>query len=143
MFSAIDSRCVPRAQVKVSAGGRSGSASQLSTPAVSACAHRSFGICGSRPAGAPHANIASVSARCAWFGVSLRASASTFTRLLRSAVAIASRYAVGVSVHSRTRVLSEQQSLLQHAVDTFFTIHRLRDMKVHRKRAELIGLFAR
>ncbi len=65
MFSAIDSRWVPRAQVSVSAAGRSGSASQPSTPAVSACAQRSFGICGSRPGGAPQASIASVSARCA------------------------------------------------------------------------------
>lgn len=53
VFSAIDSRCVPRAQVSNSEGGRSGSPSQPSTPAVSACTQRSFGISGSRPGGAP------------------------------------------------------------------------------------------
>ena len=74
MFSGIDSRCVPRAQVRVRAGGRSGSAIQLSTPAVSACTQRSVVICGSNPGGAPQASIASVSARCACVGVSLRGS---------------------------------------------------------------------
>ena len=51
MFSGIDSACVPRAQVSVSLGGRSGSASHSSTPAVIACAQRSFGIAGSSPGG--------------------------------------------------------------------------------------------
>ncbi len=104
MFSAINSRWVPRAQVRVRPGGRSGRASQVSTPAVSACAQRSFAMCGRRPGGAPQASIASVSARCAWVGVSVRDSASTVTRLVRSAAAMASRYAAGVSVQRRTRV---------------------------------------
>jgi len=66
--SAIDSRWVPRAQVRVRLGGRSGSASQVSTPAVSASAQRSFAMRGRRQGGAPQASIASVSARCAWVG---------------------------------------------------------------------------
>ena len=37
----------------------------------------------------------------------------------------------------------EQQSLLQHAVDPFFAVHRLRDMEIHRQRAELICLLPR
>ena len=45
MFSGIDSVCVPRAQVSVRSGGRSGKASQPSTPALIAWAQRSFGIC--------------------------------------------------------------------------------------------------
>ena len=59
MFSGIDSRCVPRAQVSVRAAGRSGSASQPSTPAVIAWAQRSFGIAGSRPGrnGARHQRL--------------------------------------------------------------------------------------
>jgi hypothetical protein len=44
MFSGIDSWCVPRAQVKQQLAGKSGSAIQPSTPAVIACAQRSFGI---------------------------------------------------------------------------------------------------
>jgi hypothetical protein len=34
---------------------------------------------------------------------------------------------------TRTAIRSEQQALLQHAVDTFLAIHRLRDMEVHRQ----------
>ena len=90
MFSGIDSRWVPRAQVSASPGGRSGSASQPSPPAVSACTQRSRGITGSRPAGAPQASMASAPARCASDGVSLRASVSTVTRPARPAAAIAS-----------------------------------------------------
>ncbi len=51
MFSGIDSSWVPRAQVSSSAGGRSGSAIQPSTPAIIACAQRSFGIAPSTPGG--------------------------------------------------------------------------------------------
>jgi len=51
MFSGIDSSWVPRAQVSGSAGGRSGSANQFSTPAIIACAQRSFGMPPSTPGG--------------------------------------------------------------------------------------------
>ena len=51
MFSGIDSRWVPRAQVSVRFAGRSGKAIQPSTPAVMAWTQRSFGIAGSRPGG--------------------------------------------------------------------------------------------
>ena len=62
MFSGhrLDGGC--RGRRSGSTRGRSGSASHPSTPAVNACAQRSFGIRGSRPGGAPHANNASVSA---------------------------------------------------------------------------------
>ena len=54
MFSAIDSRWVPPAQVRVRAGGRSDRASQVSTPAVRACAKRNFAMRARRRAGSEH-----------------------------------------------------------------------------------------
>ena len=91
MFSGIDSVCVPRAQVSVSAGGRSGSASQLSTPALIACAQRSLGMAGSRPGGTAPAISTSVRASCSGEGFSLRGSVSTATRSASPAAWMASR----------------------------------------------------
>ncbi len=91
MFSGIDSVCVPRAQVSVRPAGRSGSASQLSTPALIACAQRSLGMAGSRPAGTAPAISASVRASCSADGFSLRGSVSTATRSARPAAWMASR----------------------------------------------------
>jgi len=78
-------------QVRVSSGGRSASASQPSTPAVSACTQRSRGIAGSSPGGTPQASIASVSANCAEEGVAFRPSAATATRPSSPAAAMAAR----------------------------------------------------
>ena len=89
MFSGIDSPWVPRAQVSTSPGGRSGSASQPSTPAVSACAQRSFGMRGSSPGGTPQPSIASVSASCSAEGEAARPRVSIATRPARPAASIA------------------------------------------------------
>ncbi len=91
MFSGIDSACVPRAQVNVRCCGRSGSASQPSTPAVIACTQRSFGIFDRTPGGTVYAISASVRANCSALGVSLRAKVSTSTRSVSPAAWIASR----------------------------------------------------
>jgi len=91
MFSGIDSRCVPRAQVSVTCCGKSGSATQPSTPAVIACTQRSCGIAGSTPGGTPYAISASVRASCSALGFSLRGKVVTSTRSARPAALIASR----------------------------------------------------
>ena len=91
MFSGIDSVCVPRAQVSVSAWGRSGSAIQPSTPALIAWAQRSLGIDGSRPAGTPPAISASVRASWSAEGLFLRGRVSRTTRSARPAAFTASR----------------------------------------------------
>lgn len=91
MFSGIDSVCVPRAQVSVSPAGRSGSASQPSTPALIACAQRSLGMVDSRPAGTAPAISASVRASWSADGFSLRGKVSTVTRSARPAALMASR----------------------------------------------------
>ena len=90
MFSGIDSRCVPRAQVRVRFGGRSGSANQPSTPAVNACAHRNFGMLGSNPGEAPADSIASVLANWSADGLSRRGRVSIATRASNPATAMAS-----------------------------------------------------
>ena len=91
MFSGIDSVCVPRAQVSARPDGRSGRASQPSTPALIAWAQRSFGMVGSRPGGTAPAISASVRASCWADGLSLRGSVSTATRSASPAAAMASR----------------------------------------------------
>ena len=91
MFSGIDSVCVPRAQVSVMCFGRSGSASQPSTPAVIDCAQRSLGMAGRRPGGTPGAISASVRASCSAEGLPLRGTLSTNTRSARPAALMAPR----------------------------------------------------
>ena len=91
MFSGIDSVCVPRAQVSVRPDGRSGSASQPSTPALIAWAQRSLGMVGKRPAGTAPAISASVRASCSADSFSLRGNVSTATRSARPAACMASR----------------------------------------------------
>ena len=91
MFSGIDSVCVPRAQVSVRLGGRSGRPSQPSTPALIAWAQRSFGMEGSSPAGTPPAISASVRASWSAEGLSLRGRVSIATRSARPAAWMASR----------------------------------------------------
>ena len=59
MFSLIWMRCVPRAHVSAMSGGRSGSASQPSTPPVWAWIQRSLGIRERTPAPARQASMAS------------------------------------------------------------------------------------
>ena len=63
MFSGIWTRCVPRAQVSVSAAGRSARASHPSTPAVSVWTQRRRGAPAKVPRGMRHARAASARAR--------------------------------------------------------------------------------
>jgi hypothetical protein len=91
MFSGIDSRWVPRAQVSVRVAGRSGNANQPSTPAVMDWAQRSFDITGSRPGGTLTAISASIRASCSGEGLSVRGKVSIATRSAKPAALIASR----------------------------------------------------
>ena len=85
MFSGIWTRWVPRAQVSVSADGRSARASHPSTPAVSVCTQRSRGAAANAPRGMRHASAPSARARRAGSGVSPTLTLASSTRPLSSA----------------------------------------------------------